>query len=64
MTIAIIIWVGNLGIEGASEEVDMIQGSFCERVLGIPRYAVKGVPELEMCRESMRAKCNQVLVQG
>lgn len=52
------------GIEGASEEADRIQGRFCERVLGIPRYAVKGVAELEMCRESTRAKCSQVLVQG
>lgn len=52
------------GIEGASEEADTIRGSFCDMVLVIPRYAVNGVSEMEMCRESSRAKCSQVLVQG
>jgi len=60
ITIGAEIW----GIEGANEEADRIQGSFCEMVLGIPIYATKGVAELETCRESTRAKCSQVLVQG
>lgn len=62
MPIAINIGAEIWGIEGASEEADRIEGSFCEMVLGIPRYATKGVAELEMCREGRRAKCSQVLV--
>jgi hypothetical protein len=51
------------GIEGASEEAED-SGKFLRRVLGIPKYTVKGVAELGMCRESTRVKCSQVLLQG
>jgi hypothetical protein len=37
-------------------EIDMVQASFCKKVLRIARCDVKGVAELELGRESRRGK--------
>jgi hypothetical protein len=50
------MWGRNMGHGGGLGEIDRVQGSFCKKVLRIPRCVMNGIAELELGRESRRGK--------
>jgi hypothetical protein len=44
------------GLDKGWKETDIIYGRLCKKILGIPRFAVNGVAEVELRRDSRRGK--------
>jgi hypothetical protein len=44
------------GLDEGWKEIDIIHSRLCKKILGIPRYAANGVAEIELGRDSRRAR--------